>query len=113
MNTLFKILLISSPILALIFYYTVIKQEQIDTQIKHEDARFERDFNDFSADLEKDPDEKAKYQARADEAQAEIEDLEPEVKESEGKGKKFADEFEKGMEEFEKMQQAEKGKEKK
>lgn len=109
MNTLFKILLVSSPILALIFYYTVLKQEQIDTQIKTEDTRFERDFNEFSADLEKDPDLKAKYQARADEAQKELEDLEPEVKKSKDKSDKFSTEFENAMDEVEKMQKKGKG----
>ena len=110
MNTLFKILLISSPILALIFYYTVIKQSEINTQIKHADAQFERDFNEFSAELEKDPDAKAKYQARADESQQEIEELEPEVEQKKGKTDKFSTEFETAMDEFEKMQKEKGGK---
>lgn len=109
MNTLLKILLVSSPVLALILYYTILKQEQIDVEIKKEDTRFERDFNDFSADLEKDPVKKEKYQARADDAQKELEDLEPEIKKNKDKSDKFSTEFENAMDEFEKMQKKGKG----
>jgi len=108
MNTLFKIILISSPILALIFYYTVMKQSEIDTQIKHEDTLFERDFNEFSADFEEDPDVRKKFRERAGQAEEEIEGIEDDIKESEGKSREFEVEFRKGMEEFEKMQ-SEKG----
>lgn len=104
MNLLFKALLIASPLIAITFYYIVLKQEQIDTQIHVEDTRFERDFNEFSSALEKDPDLKAKYQARAAEAEAELEELEPEVKKSKDKSDKFSTEFDKAMDEFEQMQ---------
>ena len=101
MSALFKILLFTSPILALVFYYVVSQQAKIDTEMKREDAGFERAWNEFEADFAKTPEQRAKYEERARQADAELQEFKKKEEERRKKAEEFEREFEKAMKEFE------------
>ncbi len=105
MSNLFKILLFTSPILALIFYYVVSQQSKMDVEMKKEDAVFERSWDEFEADFAKTPEQKQKYADRAARAEQKLNELEQKEKEKEKKSEKFEKEFEKAIEDFEKEQE--------
>lgn len=104
MSNLFKILLFTSPVLALIFFYVVSQQSKLDTEMKKEDASFERSWNEFEKDFAKTPEQKQTYDARVREAEEEIKRLKEKEAEKEKKAEKFEKDFEKAVEEFEKEQ---------
>lgn len=103
MSNLIKIMLIGSPVIALVFWYTVMKQSQIDTQIKKADVEFEQKWNQFEADFTKDPVKKKEYEARADKSTKELEELKAEEKNKKAKADKFENEFDKQIEDFNKQ----------
>ena len=102
MSALFKILLFTSPILAIIFYYVVSQQAKIDVEMKREDAAFERSWNEFEADFAKTPESREKYEERARQADAELQEFKKKEEERRKKAEEFEREFEKAMEDFEK-----------
>ena len=104
MSNIFKILLFTSPVLAVIFFYVVSQQSKLDTEMKKDDAAFERSWNEFERDFAKTPEQKQIYNARAGEAEEKLKELEQKEKEKEKKAEKFEKDFEKTIEDFEKEQ---------
>ncbi|MEW6740910.1 MAG: hypothetical protein AB1325_13530 [Nitrospirota bacterium] len=105
MSNLFKILLFTSPVLGLFFYYVVSEQSRINTEIKKDDAAFERSWNEDEADFAKGKEQKQKYLDRAAKAEEKLKELEQKEKEKEQKSEKFKKDFEKAIEDYEKEQQ--------
>ncbi len=104
MGGLFKILLFTSPVLALIFYYVVSQQNNLDVEMKKDEAAFERSWNKFEEKFAKDPEEKKYYRSLAEEADIEFKRLKEKEREKEQKSEKFERDFEKAIEEFEKKE---------
>ncbi len=104
MSGLFKILLFTSPVLGLIFYYVVSQQSKLDVEMKKDDARFERDWNEFNNEFNSDfkNDKKRKYEQRAQQAEQEFQEMKKKEKEREENAEKFQSEFEKSIEQAEK-----------
>ncbi|MEO0282250.1 MAG: hypothetical protein ABIN05_07900 [candidate division WOR-3 bacterium] len=100
MQTLFKAILITSPIFALIFFYVVMQQGKIDTEIKKQDAIFERDWAEFQAEFK--TTDKSKYTERTRKEEEKITEYEKKEREKEEKAENFEKEFEKAIQEFEK-----------
>jgi len=100
MSKVFKALIITAPVMALIFFYTVIKQHEIASKIELESARFDTEFShlmrmhevnlqnfngsDFWSEREK----------KAQELEKEKEE---ELKKQKEKVQKFEEEFEKSL----------------
>lgn len=103
MTNLIKVVLLASPILALVFYYTVIRQSEIKMDIKKAETEFNQRWDDFNADFEKDPVKKKEYQLRADKSAKKLEELKEEEKKKKSRADKFEDEFEKELENFNKQ----------
>jgi len=83
MKTLVKIMLATAPVLALIFLYVLSQQQHLDTQMRKQDAQFERDWNEFANELSDLP----RYRDRANEAEARLAELrQKEAKEMEQLG---------------------------
>jgi len=93
MGNIFKILIVTAPIAALLFYYVVIKQSQIHTEVQKENARFEREWNEFNEDSLFRAN-KERYRERAEEAEAELKELKEKEKMQQQKVEKFENEFE-------------------
>jgi len=104
MSALFKILLFSSPVLALIFFYVVSQQAKLDTEMEEQDLQFERAWNEFEADFVKSPVQKRKYEERGAKADEMIRELEKEKAEKKAEAERFKKDFEKAIEDFEKEQ---------
>ena len=102
MGGLFKILLVTAPVLALIFYYVVVKQSALDVELRKESLQFERDWNEWQMSMfGKDK----KYAERAEKAEKELMEIEKKEKEKQEKVEKFEKEFDKALDDFEKKQQ--------
>lgn len=101
MNTLFKMALFTSPILGLVFYYVVVQQGKIDTQMQREDAEFSREWNEFNKSFAKGKEEKETYAERAAKADAKLKEMEEKEKAKERKAEKFEKDFEIAIDEFE------------
>lgn len=110
MGGLFKILLFTSPVLALIFFYVVSQQSKMDTEMKKDDTEFSRSWNEFERDFSKNPEKKQMYDARAREAEEEIKRLKEKEAEKEQKAEEFEKQFEKAIQDFEKDQKEKGGK---
>lgn len=104
MSGLFKVLLFSCPVLALIFFYVVSQQAKIDVEMKRDDIAFERSWNEFKADFTKIPERRQKYIDRATKADERLKEREQEEKEMEQKAAQFKADFERAIEQFEKKQ---------
>ena len=102
MNNLLKILIFSSPVLAIVFYYVITMQTKHDVDIKHEDAKFERTWNEAEADFARGQELREKYLARAEEAEARIKKHEAKAAKAAAEAEKFQKEFEKEIQEFDK-----------
>jgi hypothetical protein len=105
MGGLFKILLFTSPVLGLIFFYVVSQQSKIDVKIEKDDAVFERSWNEFQANFSRTPEQRQKYLDRALGAEERIREFEEKEKLEEKKAEEFRREFEKAIQEFEEEQQ--------
>lgn len=103
MGGLFKVLLFTSPVLALVFFYVVSQQSKIDTEMKKDEAQFERNWSEFESDFAKSKEAKKLYADRAEAAANKILELELKEKEKEEKAAKFEKEFEKSINDFEKQ----------
>jgi len=102
MGNLFKILLFTSPVLALIFYYVVAQQSKLDTEMKKEDVQFEQIWNENEANFAKTNEHKQKYIERAVRAEEKLKEIEEKEKEKERKAEEFQKEFEKAIDDYEK-----------
>ena len=102
MNNLLKILIFSSPVLAMTFYYVIAMQNKHDVEIEHEDAKFERVWNEAEAAFARGEELREKYLARAREAEERIKKQEAKAREAQAKTEKIQKEFEKEIQEFDK-----------
>ncbi len=98
MSGLMKILVITAPVLALLLFYVITKQSQMDTEMKKEDARFEREWAEFNKDFSTSGD-RQKYEQRAQQAEQEFQELKKKEKEKEEKTERIEKELEKAIEE--------------
>lgn len=101
MNTLTKIILFSSPVLFFILFYVISSQKSLDTEIKKQDASFERSWNEFETGFAKDPETRKKYQARAEEVDKDYQELRKREKEREAHDAEFEKSMEKALTESE------------
>jgi len=95
MSNLVKIVLFTSPVLFLLFWYVVSQQRKLDVEIQKEDAVFERDWNEFSSEFSKDK----KYQQRAEQAEKKLSEIEQREKEKQRKAEEFEQELDKAIKE--------------
>ena len=104
MKNFMKLLFVVAPVVGIIFYYVIIKQNQIDSEFAIENAKFEREWQEFNESMARTPKEAEKARDRALEAAEEIR------KAKEGKRvvdlakKEFQDEFQKAMKEASQVQ---------
>ncbi len=102
MGSIFKVLIFTSPVLALLFYYAVVQQNKLDAQMQKENAAFERSWNEFDARFTGDKDAKKKYLDRAEKAEEKLRYYEDKEKEKARKLEAFEKDFEKAIEDSEK-----------
>lgn len=77
MGKLFKILLFTSPVLALVFYYIVTQQAEISSEIEKDDIEFSRSWNEWNADFSHSKRDRDIYQKRAAEADKKLHTVGP------------------------------------
>jgi len=104
MGNLFKILIITAPLAALVFYYTVVKQNQMDIEMEKENLKFEQKWNEFDKDFVFNRD-KQKAEQKVQQAEQKIQEIEKKEEEKKKKLKKFEQDFEKALEEQNQKQQ--------
>jgi len=101
MSKVFKALIITAPVMALIFFYTVIKQHEIASKIELESAKFDTEFAhlmrevnlpNFNGSLNEDF-----WAERKRKAQELEKEKEEELKKQKEKVQKFEEEFEKSL----------------
>lgn len=97
MTNLFKIAILAAPLAALIFYYVVMQQSKLDTELEKESLKFEQEWAEFKKDSPFSTDRK-KYEQRAEQAEQKQKELEKK-KQKEEKIEKFQSDFEKALEE--------------
>lgn len=98
MTNLFKIAILAAPFAALVFYFTVLQQQKLDTEIEKESLKFEQEWAEFKKDSPFTTD-RQKYQQRAEQAEKAQQELEQKKKQKEQKIDKFTTDFEKALEE--------------
>ncbi len=98
MTNLFKIAIIAAPLAGLIFYYVVMQQSKLDTEIEKESLKFEQEWNEFKAESPFTTN-RQKYEERAKVAEQKQKELEEKKKQKEQKIEKFEQNFEKALEE--------------
>lgn len=111
MSALFKIMIVTSPILAIILYLVMVKMEKHDIKMEQDEIKFEqkqeRFHEDFDAFLEpkKEADLAAKRVKEREEhdekAKAEEARLQTRRAENDRRSTEFDNEFEKAMADFE------------
>ena len=51
MSNLIKLLIAATPVLALMFYYTVVRHNLMDIEMQKESLKFEREWHEFNRDF--------------------------------------------------------------
>jgi biopolymer transport protein ExbB/TolQ len=51
MSNIIKILLVTTPLAGLIFYYVVVRHNLLDIELQKEALKFEREWNEFNRDF--------------------------------------------------------------
>jgi len=98
MGNLFKILIITAPLAALVFYYVVVRQNQMDLEMEKESLKFEQEWHNFNKDFVFTKD-KQKAEQKAQQAEKKIKEIEKREEEKKKKLEKFEQDFEKALEE--------------
>lgn len=81
MKGFFKVILVATPLFAVVFFYVINKQSLLDTQIERESAKFDRAWNEWESQSITTPDPMI-HQKRAAAAESRLVELrEREVKE--------------------------------
>jgi wyosine [tRNA(Phe)-imidazoG37] synthetase (radical SAM superfamily) len=93
MSNLIKIVLFTSPVIFILFWYVVSQQRKLDVEIQKEDVVFERDWNEFSSEFSKNK----KYQQRAEQAEKKLSEIEQMEKEKQKKAEEFEKELDKTL----------------
>jgi hypothetical protein len=83
MNSLIKLLIATTPIMGLIFYYTVVRHNLMDVEMQKENLRFEQEWNEFNRDFvfTKDKQKAAERARKAEEELKKVEEQERAKKE--------------------------------
>jgi len=101
MGNLFKFIILTAPLAALVFYYVVVKQNQMDIEMEKENLKFEQQWHEFNRDFVFNKD-KQKSEQKAQQAEQEIQEIEKKEEEKKKKLEKFEQDFEKALEEQDK-----------
>lgn len=101
MSGIFKVILFSSPVIAIILYYIVTQQNKIDMELKMENIRFEKAWSEFESEFTKNSRKKETLTKKIEKLDELIEEFEKKQKEKELKTEEFEKEFEKAIKEFE------------
>jgi hypothetical protein len=51
MSNLIKLLIAATPVLALVFYYVVVRHNLMDIEMQKESLKFEQEWNEFNRDF--------------------------------------------------------------
>ncbi|MEM4406708.1 MAG: hypothetical protein QXS68_06650 [Candidatus Methanomethylicaceae archaeon] len=103
MTNLFKVVIFTAPIAALIFYYVVVKQHQHEATSIREELEFEQQWNEMQAEFTSDPKLKAKYMERARRADQKLAEIQRKEEEKQRKADEFEKEFEQALKEADKQ----------
>jgi CDP-glycerol glycerophosphotransferase (TagB/SpsB family) len=101
MGNLFKFLILTAPLAALVFYYVVVKQNQMDIEMEKESLKFEQQWHEFNRDFIFTRD-KQKAEQQAQQAEQKIQEIEKKEEEKKKKLEKLEQDFEKALEEQDK-----------
>lgn len=115
MSTLFKVLLFTAPVLALVFYFVILRLEKIDVQ--HEQARqefrqqtddFDEEFDAFGDPVKEAALAKKRAEARlraAEERKRQQEALAKQAGDVKAKEQEYMHDFEQAMQEYDREHQ--------
>jgi hypothetical protein len=83
MSNLIKLLIAATPVLALVFYYVVVRHNLLDIEIQKESLRFEQEWQEFNRDFvfTKDKQKAAERAKKAEEELKKVEEQERAKKE--------------------------------
>ncbi len=95
MKGFFKIMLFTSPILALIFFYVATRNDKIDLEMKQEQVEFKSEWNRFNRDYTDNSAQKKEYQQKVEENEKEAKVLEQKQQEQDKKVDRLNSEIEK------------------
>ena len=98
MGNLLKFIILTAPLAALVFYYVVVKQNQMDIEIEKENLKFEQQWHEFNRDFVFTRD-KQKSEQKAKEVEQKAIEIEKKEEEKKKKLEKFEQDFEKAIEE--------------
>ncbi|MGB9878350.1 MAG: hypothetical protein ACPLGZ_00035 [Candidatus Pelagibacter ubique] len=98
MSNILKTLIILAPVTAVILYYVVVKQTQVDEEMRRQEIQYEQEWNRFSKDFVfTNPEDRAYYEQRNKELQKEMEEIKKREQEQKEKARKFEEELEKEL----------------
>ena len=99
MKNFMKLLFVVAPVVGIIFYYVIIKQNQIDSEFAVENAKFEREWQEFIESMARTHQEVQRARDRAMEAEEEIREAKEGKRIVDLDKKEFQDEFKRAMQE--------------
>jgi len=97
MSKVFKTLIITAPVMALIFFYTVVKQHEMASRIELESARFDTEFAHLMREGPSGSFNESFWVEREKKSQELEKEKEEELKKQKEKVQKFEEEFEKSL----------------
>jgi len=101
MGNILKFLILTAPLAALVFYYVITKQNQMDIEMEKESLKFEQQWHEFNRDFIFTRD-KQKSEQQAQQAEEKIKEVEKKEEEKKKKLEKLEQDFEKALEEQDK-----------
>jgi hypothetical protein len=96
MSNLIKLLIATTPVMALVFYYVVVRHNLMDIEMQKESLKFEQEWQEFNRDFVFTRD-KQKAAERARKAEEELKKVEEQERAKKEKLEKLEQELEKQM----------------
>lgn len=119
MTAMFKALILATPVLAIVLWYTVVKMEKQEVQMEQHNVEFQKKQDDFNQEFEaflNPKKETALYAKREKERKEreerlkrEAEELKTKRAEADRRDKEYVESFEKALQEFEVEQKRKEG----
>lgn len=99
MTNLFKVIILTAPVFALVFYYVVTRQAEHKATMDMESLQFEREWHEMAAEFSSSQSERQRHLRKVRELDRKLAEIQRREEEKQRKAEEFEKEFEQALRE--------------
>lgn len=103
MTNLFKVVILTAPVFALLFYYVVTRQAEHKATMDVESLQYEREWHEMAAEFAGSKAERERHLRKAKELDQKLAEIQRKEEEKQRKAEEFEKEFEQALKEADKQ----------